>query len=86
MGFWDKVNNVSSTPQKDAKSEALRKNEEVMRKGKKVESWFASGNCRPKVTNISFLSVDELLKINGLHKIFVNVARRANLLNAPKSQ
>ena len=47
MGFWDKVNKVSNTPQKDAKSEALREvavqmrlanGEEVMRKGKKIES------------------------------------------------
>ena len=64
MGFWDKVNKVSNTPQKDAKSEALREigiqkriagGEKVMRKKNEVESWFASGNCRPKVTNISFL-------------------------------
>ena len=64
MGFWDKVNKVSNTPQKDAKSEALREvavqmrlanGEDVMRKGNKVDSWFSSSNCRPKVTNISFL-------------------------------
>ena len=64
MGFWDKVNKVSNTPQKDAKSEALREigiqkriagGEKVLRKKNEVESWFASGNCRPKVTNISFL-------------------------------
>jgi hypothetical protein len=64
MGFWDEVEVVSNVEKKTAKSEALSeieiqrrlvRGENVLRKGKPIESWFSSRGCRPKVTNISFL-------------------------------
>lgn len=73
MGFWDEVEVVSNVEKKTAKSEALSeieiqrrilKGENVLRKGKPIESWFSSRGCRPKVTNISFLcTISKSMKV-----------------------